>query len=195
MLDLALVARPALAVRLALPDAAREGAAEVVIKSQLSKETVARQPVGNAKVLEFRDLPAAPLIIELSSPLGTARESADLTSGADAAVELAVEALELRGRVYLGDEGKAAKLVFLTGAGGKVETRSDEQGDYRLTVVGLLRQATVELEGREAQAVPRIFTSAITLSGERDFHLPDTSLKVKITDAATTARSPAPACG
>ncbi len=43
----------------------------------------------------------------------------------------------------------------------------------------------IELEGREGLPYHEYFTTGVISSGERDFHLPDTAVEVKITDAVT----------
>lgn len=93
--------------------------------------------------------------------------------------------LELAGKVYLGSEPRAARLEFLTGSGEKVEATADAGGSYRLRALGPLRKVTIELKGREGHSFQEFFYEPLRVSGQRDFHLPATELRVKIFDAVS----------
>lgn len=184
-LELELVRRPTLTVRLELPDAARGPDAELIVMSRNGKDELAKKPLGDARVLEFRDLPAQPVRLDLVTAVGTLHETADLSSGEDTATELRVEAAEVYGRVFLGDEPAAGRLSFLNTAGGKVEARSDENGDYRVLALAALRYVDIELAGREGQPFHQFFMTGPLAAGERDFHLPATRVEVTVRDAAS----------
>ena len=100
-------------------------------------------------------------------------------------VEPPPQRIELKGTVYLGDQPKEARLEFLTAAGEKPVVATDAAGNYRLDAVGPLRKATIELRGREGLPFHEFFFEPVRASGQRDFHLPDTGLRVKVVDAAT----------
>lgn len=101
------------------------------------------------------------------------------------------EVFKLEGRVFLGDQPRAAKLEFLLGEGGKLAVSSDAAGHYEVQTSDVLRKVEIELVGREGIPFHEFFTKDVRRDGVRDFHLPGTELKVKVVDAETGQAIPA----
>lgn len=93
--------------------------------------------------------------------------------------------IELRGTVYLGAHGTAARLYFLTGSGENAKATADAGGAYHLRAMGPLRAVTIEIDGRSGPSFRENFATTLRASGERDFHLPASELRVKVVDAVT----------
>lgn len=136
------------------------------------------------ETLTIAALPAAPLTLQLRIGEFMLRRSADLTSGADARVDIALEPLTLSGTVFLGDE-PARAIVRIQQGEKPLATTTDERGAYSFTLWQSGRYVIDAVLA--AQPDMPAFSQFTRISGATtlDIHIPANSLCARVYDAVT----------
>lgn len=180
---------PALQVTIDVPEGARSAwrglDPALTIRRTADKKVIRRSESAIGEQL-FAFLPPDSYDAVLSTSQWTFVRRADLTAGADGAVEFRPEPFTISGRVTAGGEPRATAVSFRRGNGDTTTVQSDATGEYEVTL-WMSDMYVVEASLDEGSAQPP-FSRAIRLTSTRwlDIQVPMTKVLVQVTDAGTS---------
>jgi 5-hydroxyisourate hydrolase-like protein (transthyretin family) len=134
-------------------------------------------------VYDLHALPAAPLEVELNVGKWPIRRTVDLSSGNDDLLVIELEPLVVSGTVTYGEEPAEADVGF--SADTLFETRTDEEGRYRITLWEPRRYG-MRVKLRKATDVPPfVDTVRVSGSGTFDVAIPRARYRVRVLNQET----------
>jgi len=187
MLEEPLVPLPALTIALApWPSEETQAPAMTLDVLEAAGHKVVRTVDGKAgQTLTIDRLPAAPLRIRLRIGDFVLFRSVDLTSGADARVDIPLEPLTLSGTVYFGDEAARAIVRIEQRDHPPLTSTTDERGAYALTLWQPQRYVVETVLDDRPEMPPFSQLIRITASTTLDIRVPANALRVRVYDAVT----------
>lgn len=184
----ALAPLPSLGVRLDLPAELMQLDPMVDVRVPTHRSAAAERKLSRPdETLVFPALPRASALVRLTAGPWTFLETVDLATGPRHEVVFAPWPIHLHGTVYSGETPKPAEVAFQVGDREQVvSTRSDENGDYAITLFRPGR-LIVAITLAERGGVPYYewLEEPVRVSGRRDFHLPDNEVSLLVLDGRT----------